>query len=64
MLQSSEDSRLHSISIVGVGGVMSGLSAQRMRSAGAQAVALATALGREGTDVFQRISNEALDETL
>lgn len=39
---------------------MSGLSALRMRSAGSSAVALATALGREGVDVFGRISKEVL----
>jgi dihydroorotate dehydrogenase (fumarate) len=53
---------LKGISIVGVGGVMSGLSARRMSTAGAQVIGLATALGREGVDVFERISNEILDD--
>lgn len=43
---------------------MSGLSAQRMKSAGSTAVGLATALGREGVDVFERISYEVLDEAM
>jgi dihydroorotate dehydrogenase (fumarate) len=62
LLRGSADARLHSIDIIGVGGVMSGLSAQRMRSAGSSAVALATALGREGVDVFERISKEMLED--
>jgi dihydroorotate dehydrogenase len=41
---------------------MSGLSALRMKSAGSSAVALATALGREGVGVFERISRELLEE--
>lgn len=62
MLRTASDVRLQSISIIGVGGVMSGLSAQRMQTAGARAVALATALGREGVGVFDRISYEITDE--
>ncbi|UZJ53505.1 hypothetical protein CBS101457_002825 [Exobasidium rhododendri] len=62
LLQGNRDERLKSISIIGIGGVMSGLSARRMQSAGAHVVGLATALGREGIDVFERIANEILDE--
>jgi dihydroorotate dehydrogenase len=39
---------------------MSGIAARRMKGAGAGAVGLATALGREGVEVFGRISNELL----
>jgi dihydroorotate dehydrogenase (fumarate) len=64
LLKASPDTRLHTIDIIGVGGVMSGLSAQRMKSAGSTAIALATALGREGIDVFERISREVLGEEI
>jgi dihydroorotate dehydrogenase (fumarate) len=60
LFKGSTDSRLHSISIIGVGGVMSGIAARRMKGAGAGVVGLATALGREGVEVFGRISNELL----
>jgi dihydroorotate dehydrogenase (fumarate) len=62
LLKSSQDERLHTISVIGVGGVMSGLSARRMNSAGATVIGLATALGREGIEVFERISNEILED--
>jgi dihydroorotate dehydrogenase (fumarate) len=58
LLQASSKTNLRGIQILGVGGVMSGLSAIRMKEAGASAVGLATALGREGTSVFERISTE------
>lgn len=58
----STDERLKAIAVIGVGGVMSGLSARRMISAGANVVGLATALGREGVDVFERITYEVLDD--
>ncbi|PWN92014.1 FMN-linked oxidoreductase [Acaromyces ingoldii] len=60
LLDASGDKRLKNIDIIGVGGVISGLAAQRMHAAGAKAVALATALGREGVDCFDRISDEIL----
>lgn len=60
LLDASGDKRLNNIDIIGVGGVISGLAAQRMHAAGAKAVALATALGREGVDCFDRISDEML----
>jgi dihydroorotate dehydrogenase (fumarate) len=49
---------LGQISIIGVGGVGDGRGYQRMRAVGAAAVALATALGREGPAVFSRIEKE------
>lgn len=35
-----------------------------MKSAGSTAVGLATALGREGVDVFERISYEVQDDSM
>ncbi|KAL6866249.1 dihydroorotate dehydrogenase [Amphichorda felina] len=49
---------LAGIAIIGVGGVSNGRGYRRMRAAGASAVALATALGREGTAVFSKIEGE------
>lgn len=47
---------VQAIKVIGVGGVEDRASADRMRAAGAIAVACATALGREGVEVFERIA--------
>ncbi|KAI9714031.1 MAG: dihydroorotate dehydrogenase [Bogoriella megaspora] len=46
---------LRRIKIIGVGGVKDASGFARMKAAGADAVGLATALGREGLDVFEKI---------
>ncbi len=58
MLDASTSDELKKIWIIGVGGVSDGLGYSRMRSAGASAVAVGTALGREGVKVFKKISSE------
>lgn len=52
------DDKLRHIDIIGVGGVMDTAGYIRMRTAGASAVAVATALGRYGIDVFERIHTD------
>ncbi|KAL7944689.1 hypothetical protein V8C42DRAFT_325584 [Trichoderma barbatum] len=52
------DSRLAHLDIIGVGGVYDGHGYKRMRRVGAMAVGLATALGRQGVDVFTSIEKE------
>lgn len=47
---------LGQIKIIGVGGVADGAGYRRMRSVGAYAVAVGTALGREGIGVFEKIA--------
>lgn len=54
MLDANDE--LKSIQVIGVGGVSDGEGCERMLSVGAVAVAVATGLGREGVDVFQKIS--------
>lgn len=49
---------VRAIKVIGVGGVKDRASADRMRAAGASAVACATALGREGVEVFEKIAFE------
>ncbi|GAA5917054.1 hypothetical protein JCM6882_001912 [Rhodosporidiobolus microsporus] len=56
LLNSSSDARLKSISLIGVGGAHDAASVERYRRAGASAVACATALGREGLAVFEKMS--------
>lgn len=51
-----QDSSLSMISIIGVGGVEDAAGVKRMRRAGANAVACATAFGREGISVFSKMS--------
>lgn len=51
---------LKSIDIIGVGGVSDRAGFERMRAVGAKAVAIATALGREGVEVFEKILNGSL----
>ena len=55
-LRASQYMSLHSISIIGVGGVRDKAGYDRMREAGAVAVGVATALGREGTEIFKKIT--------
>jgi dihydroorotate dehydrogenase (fumarate) len=49
---------LEHIAIIGVGGVSDRAGYERMRSVGAAAIAVGTALGREGVEVFEKISRE------
>lgn len=58
MLDQHEE--LKGIDIIGVGGVSDTAGFGRMRAVGASAVAIATALGREGVDVFEKILNGSL----
>lgn len=50
-----EHQDLRAIDIIGVGGVSDAGSVKRMQAVGAKAVALATALGQQGIQVFERI---------
>lgn len=49
---------LKHIQIIGVGGVRDGDGYRRMRSVGAYAVAVGTAIGKQGTGVFERIERD------
>ena len=49
---------LRHIELIGVGGVADYLGYDRMRSAGANVVAIGTAFGKEGTEIFHKICNE------
>ncbi|KAI9670571.1 MAG: dihydroorotate dehydrogenase [Alyxoria varia] len=49
---------LKHIEIIGVGGVSDCMGFGRMRSVGASVVAVGTALGKEGLEVFHKIMNE------
>lgn len=51
----NEDRALTELEIIGVGGVCDKAGLERMQHVGADFVALATALGRYGVDVFERI---------
>ena len=51
--------RLRKISIIGVGGISDGAGYRRMINAGASAVAIGTALGSHGIDIFEKIMSEA-----
>ncbi|GAA6051065.1 hypothetical protein JCM3770_005481 [Rhodotorula araucariae] len=53
------DARLRGITLIGVGGAHDAAGVERFRRAGADAVACATALGREGLDVFERMRGNA-----
>ncbi len=48
---------LRHIKIIGVGGVSDGAGYRRMRSVGADAVAVGTALGSEGIGIFEKIAD-------
>jgi dihydroorotate dehydrogenase (fumarate) len=50
---------LSGIQIIGVGGVEDVDGFNRMRAVGAAAVAVGTALGRKGVDVFEEIGRES-----
>lgn len=56
LLDASGDEGLKGISIIGVGGVADAQGVERMRLAGASAVACASALGREGVEVFAKLT--------
>jgi len=56
MLDACEEESLRAIDIIGVGGVSDGEGFRRMRRVGAAVVGVGTALGREGVDVFRKIS--------
>ncbi|GAA5823324.1 hypothetical protein JCM5353_008233 [Sporobolomyces roseus] len=58
LLNSSLDPRVKGITLIGVGGASDGASVERFTRAGADAVAIATALGREGIEVFEKIRRE------
>ncbi|KAF8325451.1 uncharacterized protein EI90DRAFT_3128816 [Cantharellus anzutake] len=53
---SSDDVRLSGIKIIGVGGVTNREAVLRMKRAGASVVACATALGKEGVMVFEKLN--------
>ena len=54
VLDKREETR--DVLVIGVGGVADRAGFERMRKVGAGAVALATALGREGLGVFEKIA--------
>jgi dihydroorotate dehydrogenase (fumarate) len=56
MLDASGAASVRKISIIGVGGVSDAEGFARMRSVGAMAVGVGTALGRQGVDVFNKIA--------
>jgi dihydroorotate dehydrogenase (fumarate) len=56
MLDKSEYEHLHRIAIVGIGGVKDAAGFRRMKSVGASAVGVGTALGREGISIFGKIT--------
>lgn len=57
MLDSHENIR--HLDIIGVGGVSDGAGVRRMRNVGADAVAVGTAFGCEGIDIFKKIYEES-----
>jgi dihydroorotate dehydrogenase (fumarate) len=57
MLDASEHSQLRRISVIGIGGVSDADGFRRMKSVGATAVGVGTALGREGIPVFEKITS-------
>jgi len=56
LLDKSEYGDLRTIGIIGIGGVKDAAGFQRMRSVGADAVGVGTALGREGVEIFEKIA--------
>lgn len=58
ILASSPIPAIQSIGIIGVGGVTSPAAYQRMKKAGAAAVACATALGMNGVGIFEKLIAE------
>jgi dihydroorotate dehydrogenase (fumarate) len=57
MLDACEEEDMRGIKIIGVGGVQDRDGFQRMRSVGADFVAVGTAVGRWGVGVFEKIAN-------
>lgn len=55
LIANHTDQAVRQIQIIGVGGVTNAVAYRRMRSAGATAVACATALGLEGVGVFEKL---------
>ncbi|KAG0648263.1 dihydroorotate dehydrogenase A (fumarate) [Hyphodiscus hymeniophilus] len=64
MLDASPFKELKRIAIVGIGGVSDAGGYSRMRNVGAMAVGVGTALGREGVEVFGKISSGLSEEDL
>ena len=60
LTNASANTSLSRISIIGVGGVADTQGVERMRKAGASAVACASALGREGVAVFGKLAGKAV----
>ncbi|KUJ19645.1 FMN-linked oxidoreductase [Mollisia scopiformis] len=56
MLDASPHFDVRAISIIGIGGVRDAAGFARMRSVGAAAVGVGTALGREGISIFEKIT--------
>lgn len=56
LLNQSKREDVRAIGIIGIGGVKDAAGFQRMRSVGADAVGVGTALGREGVGVFEKIT--------
>lgn len=56
MLDSSPYAEIRNIAIIGIGGVSDVAGFRRMRSVGAAVVGVGTALGREGVEIFSKIS--------
>lgn len=54
---------LQHVQIIGVGGVSDAEGYKRMRSVGAAAVAIGTALGRKGVEIFREIGDQTADES-
>ncbi|TVY43209.1 putative dihydroorotate dehydrogenase A (fumarate) [Lachnellula cervina] len=59
MLDASKHAEIRKIAIIGIGGVSDAAGFARMRSVGAFAVGVGTALGREGIEVFSKITQGA-----
>jgi dihydroorotate dehydrogenase (fumarate) len=57
-----EDTNLKHIQVIGIGGVSDAAGYKRMRSVGAYAVGVGTALGKEGVAVFSKIESELKGE--
>ena len=58
-LQEAPYGDLRRIRIIGIGGVKDAAGFQRMRSVGADAVGVGTALGKEGVEIFEKIADGA-----
>ncbi|PQE21511.1 dihydroorotate dehydrogenase protein [Rutstroemia sp. NJR-2017a BVV2] len=64
MLDESDCEDVRRIEIIGVGGVKDAAGYKRMRGVGASVVGVGTALGREGVDVFGKITAHLTAEDL